>query len=126
MAAMTSADITYAQQSASVVVPGRTRRVLKLTFPTGGTNNQYVTGGIPLDKAKMGCPRGILTMKVLGHTPAGTDLDPIWDWNGNGTTPTMIATRVGSAAGLRLTQQLPADVAYGINEQNVFVEVEGS
>jgi hypothetical protein len=126
MAAMTSADITYALQAQRLAGTGRVVRTFKLTFPTGGTNNQYVAGGIPLDKGKLGCPRFINSLKVLGHTPAGADKDPTWDWNGDTVNPTLVATRTGSVAAVRFTQQLAGDTAYGVNEQVVFVEVEGN
>src|SRR5215471_4896488 len=97
MAAITTADVTYTPVDAVMAAPGRVRRRVKLTFPT--TNNQYQTGGVPLLAPALGCPRGVLnSLKVVAITPSATaSMNPVWQWNGSTTAPTLVGLREAAA-----------------------------
>lgn len=124
MAAMTSADVAYSQLAQFSVGNGRVKRAFALTFPTGAVNNQYPTGGIPLLPASLGCPKQLVSLKVVGRTPAGAALNPVYEWNGSQTAPTLVSFETGAALDTPLDEQ-DATVAYAANSQVVYVEVEG-
>jgi hypothetical protein len=122
MAAMTSADVIYSQQSAVMSGPGRVRRVIRLVFPTG--NNDYPAGGIPLDKVKLGCPRTVNSIRVLGRTPAAGDTNPVYEWNGDPTIPKLVAFEGGSVAVDTPLKEATFTGIGGIS-QIVTIEVDG-
>jgi len=127
MAAMTSADVSYAPLvgtavSSEVAAPGRVRRQIKLTFPV--TNQDYPAGGIPLLKEKLGCPRTLLGLTVMGRTLSAGATNPIYEWNGDTVAPKLIAlVQGGAAAGAALQES--ALTAITLNSQNVVVDVDG-
>jgi hypothetical protein len=101
MAALTAAELTFQTLDQSITTPGRVRRVIRITFPTGaneGTNNQYVTGGIAIDRAKLGCRSQVLRLEVLGRMPAAGNLNPRWEWNGDTSAPKLVAYNCATAA----------------------------
>jgi len=119
MAAMTAAEITYEITSRVPRMPARISRKVKITFPTGanaGTNNQYVTGGIALDKKAMGCPSHVQRLDCIGRTPAAGALNPNWEWNGDGSAPKL----VGYSADTELANTVALTAA-----QTIICEVEG-
>lgn len=120
MAALTAAEITYEVLSRAIRAPGRTTRRVKITFPTGAneaTNNQYVTGGIALDRRALGCPTQVQRLDVMGRTPAAGALNPGWQWNGDGLTPKLVAYTADT--------EVANTVAFTADQQ-LFVEVEGN
>src|SRR4030095_10977549 len=96
MANIAAAGVTYApaitgaSQTASIQAPGRVERFIKLTFSNNAANLVYPTGGIPLDKAKMGCSRGVASLVVLGRTPQAGAENPHYEWNGDSVSPTLV------------------------------------
>jgi hypothetical protein len=119
MAAITANEITYDVLSRVNSAPGRIRRRVRITFPTGaneGTNNQYVAGGIALDKGKLGCPNQVQRLDVMGRTPAAGALNPAWQWNGDTTTPKLAAFSADT--------EVANTVAFTV-DQILFCEVEG-
>ena len=127
MAAITTADVSYAAVDAVITSPGRTRRRFTLTFPT--TNTDYQTGGVPLLTGNLGCPRGIVdSLKVIGITASATaSMNPIWQWNGSKTAPKLVGLREAAAAADGLAfDQLANNFAITASSQVVTIEVEGS
>lgn len=119
MAALTANEISYEVTSRVNAAPGRIRRRVKITFPTGaneGTNNQYVTGGIALDKGKLGCPSQVQSLDVIGRTPAAGALNPSWQWNGDAATPKLVAFTADA--------EVANTVAFTV-DQILFCDVEG-
>jgi|SRR5215468_6640967 len=117
MAALTAAELQYDVLGRTVVAPGRQRRRMRITFPTGanaGTNNQYVTGGIALDRQKLGCPYQVFQIDVLGRTPAAGALNPSWAWNGDGNAPKLVAysadTEMANTVAFTAAQALTCEV----------------
>lgn len=124
---MTAADVTYAQVSSRPEGPGRLKRIVSLTFPNGNTagNNQYPAGGIPLSIPGLGCPKALISLTVLGRTPAGAGLNPVYEWNGSQTAPTLISFETATAAADNPLTEQDTDAAHANNSQVVFVEVRG-
>lgn len=123
MASMTSADVTYVQQEARMSGPGRVTRRILLTFPNNGTNNQYVVGGIPLDKGKLGCPRNVSSLQVLGRTASAGETNPLYEWNGSTIAPTLIGLETGAAVNDRFHETDTG--TFVTDSQVVVVDVEG-
>lgn len=133
MAAMTSADVTYAPLGSGttltgagtaqeIAAPGRARRQFKLTFPV--TNQDYPAGGIPLLKQNLGCPRAIVSIKVMGRTLSAGATNPMYEWNGDTVAPKLIAlVQGGAAAGAAMQESALTGIT--VNSQNVYVDVEG-
>jgi len=133
MANMLSSDVAYTPLGGGtattgpmiaqeVAAPGRVRRQYKLTFPA--VNLDYPAGGIPLLKGSFGCPRAIVSLKVMGRTLSAGATNPIYEWNGDPVTPKLIAlVQGGAAAGAAMQES--ALTAITSNSQNVFVDVEG-
>jgi hypothetical protein len=119
MAAITANEITYEITSRINAAPGRIRRRVKISFPTGpaeGTNNQYVAGGIALDKGKLGCPIQVQRLDVMGRTPAAGALNPAWAWNGDASAPKLVAYTADA--------EVANTFAFTV-DQILFCEVEG-
>jgi|SRR5215470_4104071 len=133
MANMLSSDVAYTplgggtatsgpQIAQEVGAPGRVRRQFKLTFPA--VNQDYPAGGIPLLKQNFGCPRSIVSLKVMGRTLSAGATNPMYEWNGDPNTPKLIAlVQGGAAAGAAMQESALTGVT--VNSQNVFVDVEG-
>jgi hypothetical protein len=126
MADMAVGDITYTTAAAGpfVRVPGRVTRSMVLTFPNNAANLTYPTGGIPLNKAALGCPRVLAALKVNGKTPVAGDANPVWMWNGSNTSPTLVGYETATAVDSPL-KQLTAAQALTLNSEVLTVEVEG-
>jgi hypothetical protein len=125
MAAITTAEIEYTQQEARMSGPGRVHRKFAIVFPQGAnqaTNNTYPTGGVPLEKAKLGCPRNVTSLNVLGGAPTAGALNPLWLWNGNPTTPTLLAYETNTAGAP--AAELDAATAFSA-DVTLVVDVEG-
>jgi len=125
MAAITLAEITYATTDRILSAPGRTRRMITISFPTGtnaGTNNTYATGGVALDKLQLGCPRRVQRIVVVGVTPVAGASNPGWVWNGDANSPKLVAMANAAAGGgdaeLAAATAIPAT-------QALVCEVEG-
>src|SRR5215475_3477691 len=134
MAAMTSTDVAYVALGAGtattgpgvaqeVAAPGRVRRQFKVTFPA--TNLDYSTGGVPLDRARMGDPRAIVAIKVMGRTPTAADTNPIYEWNGDQMSPKLVALVPGAAVAGTPLRELANAFSFVSNSQVLFVDVEG-
>jgi len=134
MAAITTSDVAYAplgggtatsgpQIAQEVAAPGRVHRQFKLTFP--GTNLDYSTGGVPLLKQNFGCPRSILSMKVMGRTPTAADTNPVYEWNGDQNSPKLVALVAGAAVAGTPFRELANAFTFVSNSQVLFVDVEG-
>lgn len=123
MATIVAANVAYAQTAQYLRAPGRPVRQFKLTFPTTATTS-YVAGGVPLDLGKLGCLRGVASLKVLGRTPNAGAENPSYEWNGNATTPTLVAFETNTAGSP--AAEFDAATNYTQNGQIVFIEVEGA
>ena len=65
MSAITSADVTYAQVPRSAhSSPSDPRHEAMYTVEFGGGSAEYPNGGIPLLKAKLGCPTQIDSLLI--------------------------------------------------------------
>ena len=126
MPAIATTDVAYSQVDAVVSAPGRVRRRVKLTFPA--TNLLYQTGGVPLVNANLGCPRGLAVLKVIGITASATaSMNPVWQWNGSTTSPTLVGLREAAAVADGVAfDELANNFSITSNSQVVTVEVEGS
>jgi len=125
MAAITAAELTYNIAEEFVSAPARVRRRITLSFPTGanaGTNNQYVTGGIPLDKLSLDLRSRVQRFAVIGRTPVAGANNPRWEWNGDPVSPTLVGYANAGAAGP--DTELANTVAFA-TAQTLVCEVEG-
>jgi hypothetical protein len=125
MAAITTADVTYTGVDRVVSAPGRVRSRVKLTFPT--TNVQYQTGGVPLVSANLGSGRGIVAaVKVIAITASATaSMNPLWQWNGSTTAPTLVGLREAAAVADGVAfDELANNFSLTASSQVVTVEVE--
>jgi hypothetical protein len=123
MAAITAAEITYSTVDRINTMPGRVRRNIVVSFPTGpnaGTNNTYATGGVALDRMQLGCPRRLQRLAIIGVTPVAGASNPAWVWNGDGASPKLVAmanaalgggdAELANATAIPATQQLLCEV----------------
>ena len=69
MAAFASTDVTYTIISQGRDSRGKKQNVVKLVFGDGALT--YAAGGIPLDKAKMGCPNSVEAFCVFAGALGG-------------------------------------------------------
>lgn len=125
MAAITLAEITYAQRDGLVTSPGHIRRIINVSFPTGanaGTNNAYVPGGIALDPKQLGCRFKVQRLVVIGCTPVTGNNNPDWFWNGNATVPTLVG--FGNGAAGAPDAELPGTFTFATPQQ-IVVDAEG-
>jgi len=102
MAAITAAEISYAITEEFVSTPGRVRRKIVLSFPTGanaGTNNAYVPGGLPLALLSLDMRSRLQRLVVIGRTPVAGANNPRWEWNGDSINPTLVGYANAGAAG---------------------------
>jgi len=102
MAAITAAELTYSVAEEFVSAPGRVRRKVLVSFPTGanaGTNNAYVPGGIPLALLSLDLRSRLQRFSVIGRTPVAGANNPRWEWNGDPINPTLVAFANAGAAG---------------------------
>jgi hypothetical protein len=125
MAAITTNEVTAAVAERVIDAPGRTRRRVTVSFPTGanaGTNNAYVTGGIGLDLGKLGCRVRLQWLCVIGVTPVAGNNNPRWIWNGNIQTPTLVA--LGNNTAGAPDSELANTVTFA-TAQTLVLDVEG-
>lgn len=127
MAAITAAELTYAVADQSSLTPGRVRRKVTVSFPTGanaGTNNAYVTGGIAVDPRAFGCRVRVSRLAVIGFTPIAGNNNPRWMWNGDSAAPKLVAFT--NATGGAADEELPNTVTFpNATPQTIVCEVEG-
>src|SRR5262245_32467685 len=126
MPAITTADVAYSTVDQRVDTPGRSRRRVKITFPS--TNLQYQTGGVPLiGPALTGTSRGIVaSLKVVAFTVSATaSMNPLWQWDGNTTAPKLVALAESTAATANTAfDQWPNNTNITSNSQVLTLEVE--
>lgn len=121
-----SSDVTHTEVagSAQSVCPkgGRSRQA-DLTFGNG-VITYTIAAGVPLDKAKLGCPTVLLRLDVLGRTETAAGTNYVWEWNKSQTAPALTGfeVRTGQAGPEGLTEI--ADTT-AIVAQNIRVVVEG-
>lgn len=118
----TGATLTGAQGAQEVAAPGRVRRQWKLTFPA--VNQDYPAGGVPLDKGKLNCLRGVAVLKVMGQTPIAGDTNFLWGWNGDPVTPKLVAFQGGSVGTAPFRET--ALTGLTVNSIILFVDVEST
>src|SRR5262245_39640988 len=123
MASIVASQVSYKLIAASPKAPGRVTRIFQLTFPTS-TTTSYATGGVPLDLGKLGCLRGVLSIKVLGRTPTAGAENPVYEWNGSAMAPTLVAFETNTAGSPGA--EFDNATNYTQNGQIVTIEVEGS
>lgn len=125
MPAITSSQVAYALVSSTISGPGRVKRVYTLTFPTSASTS-YATGGVPLDLQKLGIRPGgsVLSLRVLGRTPTSGNENPVYEWNGSATAPTLVAFETATAGSP--AAQFDNATNYTQNGQVVTIEVEGA
>jgi|SRR5215468_1994669 len=104
-----------------VAAPGRVRRQFKLTFPA--VNQDYPAGGIPLTKGNFGCPKALVSLKVMGRIPSSGDTNLLYEWNGDPITPKLVAFQGGSVGTAPFREAIVTGIT--VNSQQVFVDVEG-
>lgn len=80
MADLASGDVTYTAQTPGKRVSGRYVNTFKLAFGDGALT--YPALGIPLDKAKMGCPVYIESLKIVDASD-GDGIMWKYDFEGN-------------------------------------------
>lgn len=76
MADLVAADLTYAEFQDPVIDEGSgyRRKYLKITTAAG----EYPTGGLPLDKSRMGAPNVIISLLVM-EPSAADELQYVYD-----------------------------------------------
>jgi hypothetical protein len=125
MADIASTDVTYTEVGVAKRVnpKGGTVRQLDLTFGDGALTYEQDTG-VPLNKAKLGCPTEVTSLKVLGRTKTAAGTNYVWEWNKNTTSPALVGfeVRTGQAGPEGLTE-IADDFA--IAAQTIRVEVQG-
>lgn len=134
----TGNDITYALPGPSsgstgpwtgarMTGPGRVMRQVKVTFPNNGTNNTYPTGGVPLEVGKLGFPRGVVSISVLGRTTQAAATNVYWEWNGDGNAPKLLGYEIdGSVATDTQPVELDNTDVLATNGAVLFLDVEGA
>jgi len=125
MPSITLAEMTYQQVDRVVDAPGKIRRNVLISFPTGanaGTNNLYAAGGVAVDKGALGCPRRLQRLDVIGIVPVTGASNPGWIWNADGANPKLVAmTNATAGSG---DQEMAAATAIPPTQQ-LYCEVEG-
>jgi hypothetical protein len=108
MPSITAADITHTVEASAAVRGLGTERIVKLTFGAAGLT--YPTGGIPLDKAKMGCPTWVHSLSVEGAAAVAGDENYRFRWDGSNTAPKLVcfASDSASASVDEIPHQAPA------------------
>lgn len=120
MAAITASNITYAQQTGSTYARGAgSKRIFTLSLGDGALT--YPTGGLPLTRAKLGCPNNVNFLSVVGYTPETGNNNPRWVWNGDSLSPTIIGYETNVAG----SPAAEVDAAYAPPATVLTVAVEG-
>ena len=125
MAAITAAELSYSVAEEFIAAPGRVRRKVLVSFPTGanaGTNNAYVPGGIPLALLSLDLRSRVQRLSVIGRTPVAGANNPRWEWNGDSLNPTLVAFANAGAAGP--DTELTSAVTFA-SPQSLVCDVEG-
>jgi hypothetical protein len=122
----TGSDIDYQTVNRRLSGIGRVIYQVKVTFPNNATNNTYPLGGVPLEKAKLGFPRGVASISVLGRTTQAGATNVTWEWNGDGSSPKLLGYEI-NAAGAADEQGVELDAAdtLATNGAVLFLDVEG-
>ena len=68
MAALDATDVTYTLQDKNILDSGLRQYIFKLAFGDG--SDTYPSGGVPLTKAKLGCPNVITSFKFIDDNDA--------------------------------------------------------
>src|SRR5262249_24976648 len=133
MAAIVASDVAYTLLGAGtattgpgiaqeVAAPGPVRRPVQLTLPA--VQQDYPPGRRPPPQANFGCPRALVSLKVMGRTLSAGATNPMYEWNGDPITPKLIAlVQGGAAAGAAMQESALTGIT--VNSQQVFVDVEG-
>lgn len=103
MAQIGTADVTYTQESATADPSGPLPvRIFKVVFGDGSLT--YTNGGIPLIKAKLGCPTDIRSLIFIGEigTPGNV---PVFNYTAN-TIRLFRDGNITAAAAAALTEML--------------------
>jgi len=125
MADILATDVTYTEVG-----------VAKRVHPKGGTIRQFDVAfgdaaltyeqdtGIPLTKAKLGCPTVVERLEVIGRTKTAVGTNYVWEWNKSQTSPALVGFEVRTGqAGPEGLSEIADDLA--IAAQTIRVEVQG-
>lgn len=88
MADIVSSDVTVTVIDQFVNGSAMVERVATLVFGDGALT--YPAGGVPLPKAKMGCPARIVSLEVIGKATSG------YEWSYNAATEKLVGHQIGN------------------------------
>jgi len=92
MADLVAADLTYSKLSEEMTDGSRVKRRFAITTAAG----EYPTGGLPLDKAKMGYPTVLESVIVL----EGDVSDPLLSYNWDRSAETLVCVEDDGTSGV--------------------------
>ena len=98
MAVIAESEVLYKQVSARTIGWGRELRVFEVTFPNAGGGTDYPAAGVPLTRGKLGFPNFIASLKIIARVLKAGETMPEWIWDGNNTTPKLLAFGTSTAA----------------------------
>lgn len=103
MAQIAASDVTYTMVSENAS-PSRpeTERIFNVAFGDGALT--YTNGGIPITKAKLGCPATIRAFSIIGAT-GGQGNIPVFNYTAN-TVQLYRDANVTAGAAAALTEML--------------------
>ena len=88
MADLAASDVTYTVVHQRIGENGRKNNVIKLTF--GDSSLTYPAAGVPLTKAKLGCPNVVEALNVFSKGTSG------YEWSYNYATEKLVAIQDAS------------------------------
>lgn len=121
MAQIASADVTYAYiEGTGQAEPSRPATQRQFTVQFGNGTLTYTNGGIPLDKAKLGCPTGLQYLIMLD---SGNTVGYVPKWNQTANTIRLYQdANVTAAAAAALTE---VSTATAVTSTTLRVLVQG-
>lgn len=126
MADFVATDVTYTEVAGSarrLCNKVGTRRQFDLVFGDGIITYERDTG-LPLSKAKLGCPTEVSVIRFLGRTPNAAASNYVWEWDKSNVSPALNGFEVATgAAGPDGMTEIADDFA--IEAQAIRIEVEG-
>lgn len=96
MADLASSDVTYSFKPQDAEFQGRAGRLWRGTISFGNGALTYPSGGIPLEKGKMGCPNAVKSLKVIESNVSGY----IFEYDVSATKLRILEDPSGSSEGV--------------------------
>ena len=108
MAALAASDLTYTLVAGTDQTVGDSRYSAQFTVAFGNGSLTYLTGGIPLTKAKLGCPNSLEEV-VIVEDAAGDGFLYKYDKSAETIRMYQVPALDGNAAGVQALDELSTD-----------------